>query len=326
MVLMKKFLRLFGPIAVVSILIIVGWMLVANAHFVVLDPVGFVGSQQKKLLIFACILSALVVIPVFIMLFVISWKFREGNQKAAYDPEWGHNNRLELLWWGIPITIIVVLSIITWKTSHELDPYHTIESKNKTIDVQVVALQWKWLFIYPEYGTASINELAMPVDHPVRFRLTADAPMSAFWVPQLGSQIYSMNGMASQINLVANKTGTFEGYNTNINGPGYSSMTFQVKAMSTSDFATWTKQGSESAKTLDDKTFKDLIKPGVQKQPVQYKLADKDMFDMIVMKYMHGETSQRSGENSPKKSEKSSNDHDDTKGMDMHDMKGMHHE
>lgn len=322
---MKKIVRLLGPILVVSALIIVGWWLVSNAHFAVFEPTGWVASQQKKILIFALILSAIVVTPVFIMLGLFAWKYREGNKKARYDPEWHKNTVLELLWWGIPVLIIVILSGVAWKTSHELDPYREIASKNSTIQVEVVALQWKWLFIYPELGVASVNQLAMPVNHPVSFRLTADAPMSAFWVPQLGSQIYSMNGMASQIHLLATKTGTFKGYNTNINGEGYAKMTFDTVSMSENDFSTWTKKAAASHKVLTTDTFDTLVAPSYVDSPTFYALKESDIFDTIVMKYMHG-TMSESTKSATKKSEDtdaSSHSMDGMEGMDHSMMKGM---
>lgn len=295
---MKRFLNILLPVLIVSALIVTGWWLVfvvGKGQFALFEPTGLVGMKEKNLLLFALGLSLIVVLPVFTMLVWFSIRYRETNRKAKYDPEWDKNNKLELLWWGIPIVIIVILSVVTWRTSHSLDPYRKLASKNSTIDVQVVALQWKWLFIYPEYGTASVNELAMPVDHPVSFRLTADAPMSAFWIPKLGTQIYSMNGMSSQLNLMANKTGTYTGYNSNINGEGYAKMQFKAVAMSEKDFTTWTKKGQQSSNMLTSQTYEKLAKPAEFNGTRQYMLMDDTLFDTIVMKYMNGHVSEQSG-------------------------------
>lgn len=293
---MKRLIIVIAPVLVVSALIIVGWLLVRQAQFDVFEPAGWVALQQKKLLIFAAILCLFVVVPVFTMLLWFAWRYREGNQKKhTYSPEWSKNTKLELLWWGIPIILIIVLGTVTWVTTHQLDPYKKITSKNKTIDVQVVALQWKWLFIYPQYGVASVNELAMPVDYPVSFRLTADAPMSSFWVPRLGSQIYSMNSMASQLNLIANQTGKFTGYNTNINGEGYADMKFWVSAMPKNEFDTWIKTGQASSNMLTLESYQKLAKPSKNIPTKRYMLMQNDLFDTIVMKYMDGKVSEKSG-------------------------------
>ena len=277
-------------------MIVVGWLLIRQAQFDVFEPAGWVALQQKKLLIFAAILCLFVVVPVFTMLIWFAWRYREGNQKNhTYSPEWSKNTKLELLWWGIPIVLIVILGVVTWTTSHQLDPYKKLVSRNETIDVQVVALQWKWLFIYPKYGTASVNELAVPVDHPVSFRLTADAPMSAFWVPRLGSQIYSMNGMASQLNLIADQSGKFSGYNTNINGEGYADMKFTVNAMPKKEFDTWATDAKNSPNMLTLDSYRVLAEPSKMNTSKQYMLMQDDLFDTIVMKYMHGEVSEKSG-------------------------------
>lgn len=292
---MKRSITIIIPALIVSAMIVVGWLLVRQAQFDVFEPAGWVALQQKNLLIFAAILCLIIVVPVFTMLLVFAWRYREGNNKAKYSPEWSKSNKLEMLWWGIPILIIIILGVVTWQTTHQLDPYKRIVSKNRTIDVQVVALQWKWLFIYPQYGVASVNELAMPVDYPVSFRLTADAPMSAFWVPRLGSQIYSMNSMASQLNLVANQAGVFDGYNTNINGEGYADMKFQVNALSKNDFDRWIKTSQRSTNMLTPESYEALVKPSKNIPTKRYMLMKNDLFDTIVMKYMHGKVSEKSG-------------------------------
>lgn len=273
------------PLAVSGFIVLM-WALLKDTTIDVLQPTGNIAQEQRDLLYFTLILSALVVLPVFTLLSIFAYKYREGRG-AEYKPELSGNNLLEVIWWGIPIVIIIILAIVTWKTSNSLDPYKKIESQNPTIHVQVVALQWKWLFIYPDYNIATINELPLPVEHPVHFMLAADAPMSAFWIPSLGSQIYSMNGMSSELNLIANKTGTFTGYNTNINGEGYAKMTFNTHVMTSADFTKRTTQIAASNQTLSLANYEELAKPGLVDTPQLYRLGDAELYDKIINKYMH---------------------------------------
>ncbi len=286
---MKKLLR--GPIkyplivaAIAVLLFALGWYMLRDTNVPVLHPSGVIAQSESQLIIFTVALSAIVVIPVFILLVVFALRYREGNIKAKYAPEWAHSRTLEVVWWGIPILIILVLSIVTWVSSHQLDPYKDIEGKAPMLEVDVVALQWKWLFIYPEQGVASVNELVIPVDRPVHFNLTADAPMSAFWIPALGSQIYSMDGMHSIVHLMATQKGTYTGYNTNINGAGYADMTFRVQSTSNGEFDAWIKRGL-AAPGLDMTSYARLEQPS-KSGVVQYSLSDKQIFDKVMAKYM----------------------------------------
>lgn len=285
---MKRYLPIYIIACVVIALGILGYWLFSTAHFDVLSPAGAVAKQQHQLLIFALTLSALVVIPVFTMLGLFAWKYRAGAD-GKHTPEWGENTALEALWWGIPILIIIVLAVVTWRTSHTLDPYRPIASDAKTLEVQVVALQWKWLFLYPELGVASVNKLVIPEQTPVHFTLTADAPMSAFWVPSLGTQIYAMNGMSSQLNLIADRTGQFDGYTTNINGRGYAEMQFVVDARTAAGFDSWVSAAGNSSKYMDEATYKKLAEPGMTGQ-AEYALKNTSLYDTIINKYMPNHT------------------------------------
>ncbi len=293
---MKKLRKLLeGPAkyplavsAVVLVLFGVGWWLLHDKHIPVLMPSGEIGNQQRDLIVFTVLLAAVVVVPVFTLLVVFAMKYREGNEKAKYEPEWSENKTLEVIWWGIPILIIVVLSIVTWMTSHSLDPYRAIKSDKPALEVKVVALQWKWLFIYPEQQMATINDLTIPVDRPVHFTLSADAPMSAFWIPDLGTQIYSMNAMSSQLNLIANKAGNYTGYNTNINGEGYAKMKFGVHAVDDNQFDAWVMQVHQRGTRLTETVYQQMAKPSTPEQPTYYHLTDPDIYDKVIRKYMHG--------------------------------------
>lgn len=272
---------------VIALLVGIGWWLLKDAYVPVLQPSGEVARQQYVLILFTVILSIIVVGPVFTMLFVFAYKYRAGNKKAKYTPKWSNNKWLEITWWGIPIAIIAVLSVVTFITSHTLDPYRPIESNKDTLEVKVLAVQWKWIFMYPDEELATVDELVIPKDRPVRFLLSADAPMSAFWIPALGSQIYNMNGMTSQLNLIANETGVFQGYSTNINGEGYARMTFDVKSVTTEEYDQWVIDSrNEKANKFTMKEFEELAKPSVLDKPRTYVLADVDVYDKVVAKYM----------------------------------------
>ena len=253
-------------------------------HNDVLDPKGLIAEKQKELFITASALMLIVVVPVFFMLLFFAYKYREGKG-SKYTPEWDFHFWAEVCWWGVPLVIIVVLSIITYKTSHSLNPFKPIHNGKKPIEVQVVALQWKWLFIYPEQGIASVNYAQFPVDTPINFEITADAPMNSFWIPQLGGQIYAMPGMRSQLHLLADEAGSYRGASANFSGSGFAGMNFIAKASSESDFHSWVSQVRSSSKSLGLSQYEDLVKP-TQYVPVSYyQLQQKDLFDDIILKY-----------------------------------------
>lgn len=286
---MKKYRAVFLVASTVLVLILVGYLLVRNVHFAVLQPDGDVAKQESSLLTFAFSIMMVVVVPVFCLLIIFAWRYRAGNDKknVAYKPEWHENKWLETVWWGIPILIILTLGTAAAITAHTLDPYHKLDSKVKPVNVQVVALEWKWLFIYPDLGVATVNELPIPENTPIHFSLSADAPMSAFWVPSLGSQIYTMNGMSSQLHLMADHTGSFPGYNTNINGEGYSHMKFTVYAKTQRDFNAWVDSARKSPHMMDESMLQAISNPGTMGE-MTYMLMDDKLYDKIVMKYMKG--------------------------------------
>lgn len=284
---MKRFLVASIIPLTLTGLVALGWWLLRDVTMDVLNPSGDIALQQRRILFITLSLAAIVVIPVFTMLIGFAWRYRHTNKKARYDASWSENKWLEITWWGIPIIIISIMAAITWQSSHSLDPYRAIESDKKTLNIQVVALQWKWLFIYPDQNIATVNHIVVPEKTPLHFTLTADAPMSAFWVPSLGSQIYAMNGMTSQLNLIADHTGVFDGYNTNINGKGYSSMKFSVEAKSDQAFTKWAERTKQSS-GFDQAAYDKLAQPGTDIPSMTYRLADPKIFDTIVSKYMHG--------------------------------------
>lgn len=271
---------------------VVSAILLVDKNIAVLNPQGIIASKERDLMIFTTLLGLVVIIPVFIMLFSFAWKYREGNpKKTKYTPDVGGSRVIETLWWGIPTLIITILGVVTWISTHDLDPYKKLSSDQKPITIQVVALQWKWLFLYPEQGVATVNEVRFPEKTPVDFKITADAPMSAFWIPNLGSQTYAMNGMTSQLSLMADRTGEYHGSNTNINGEGYAKMRFKAISTPRDEFDRWSRAVATSDNHFTWDEYEQLAQPNRDNdQPVAYyMLHQPDIFDQVLAKYMgHG--------------------------------------
>ncbi|MCL1144540.1 ubiquinol oxidase subunit II [Shewanella marinintestina] len=258
----------------------------------VLDPKGQIGIDEKNLIVIATLLMLIVVIPVIFMTLFFAWKYRDGRDHEIYTPKWAHSTLIETVVWFVPIVIVVILGVITWVSTHELDPYKPLKHEATPIEVEVVSLNWKWLFIYPELGIASVNELAFPANVPVNFKITSDTAMNSFFIPQLGSQIYSMAGMATQLHLIANEAGTFNGISANYSGAGFAGMKFKAIATATpEEFDAWVAKVKSHDLKLDEQSYLLLAKPS-ENNPVQYYgHASKGMFNHIVMQYMYMEPS-----------------------------------
>lgn len=251
-----------------------------------LEPRGPVAEKERNLILFAAGLSLFVVIPVFSMAIFIAWKYRESNEKAIYQPEYDHSRIAETLWWVIPGVLITILSVVAWNSSHTLDPYRPLASKVKPLNVQVVALDWKWLFIYPQQGIASVNRLEIPVNTPINFEITSDAPMNSFWIPQLGGQIYAMPGMSTQLHLAASKMGSYNGYSANISGVGFAGMHFKTDAVSNAQFDDWVYQNAWAPSHLTLAAYTRLSKPSLNNPVSYYSVVNRNLYDTIVEKYM----------------------------------------
>lgn len=262
------------------------FLLLQGHSFPVLDPKGTVAAQQKHLIINVTLLMLVVVIPVFVLTFFIAWKYRAGNKKARYMPEWDNNRAAEVTWWLIPLAIIIAISIMIWKSSHALDPRRPLESNKKPVKIQVVALQWKWLFIYPEQNIATVNFVQFPEDTPVNFEITSDAPMNSFWIPQLGGQIYAMAGMTTRLHLDASEQGDYKGSSANISGEGFAGMKFTARASSESDFNKWAASAKNSSGPLGFDEYQKLAQPSKNSPVATYLESDQNLYDKIIMKYM----------------------------------------
>ncbi|MBJ7536312.1 ubiquinol oxidase subunit II [Marinomonas sp. C1424] len=274
--------------------------LLAGCQGGVLDPKGQVGIEEKQLIIVATLLMLLVVIPVIFMTLYFAWKYREGRDEI-YEPKWSHSTKIETIVWVIPIIIIIVLGVITWKSTQDLDPYKPLEHDKDHINVEVVSMNWKWLFIYPDLGIASVNELRFPANVPVAFHISSEGTMNSFFIPQLGSQIYSMAGMVTKLHLIANEPGTFKGFSANYSGPGFSGMKFNAIATETeADFDAWVEgvkaesiAGSINNGILDQVSYDKLAEYDADPHhkhkatPVQYYGSiQSGIFHNNVMKFM----------------------------------------
>jgi cytochrome o ubiquinol oxidase subunit 2 len=248
----------------------------------VLDPRGPVGVSERLILFDSFSIMLVIVIPVILATFAFAWWFRASNKRATYRPNWAFSGTLELIVWAIPAIVVTFLGGIAWFGSHELDPYKPIPSASKPVEVEVVSLDWKWLFIYPDEGIATVNQLVVPVGLPVHFRLTSSGVMNSFFVPQLGSQIYTMAGMTSQLNLQADHAGTYHGLSAQFSGQGFADMHFEVSAVSPDAYANWVANTKRAGPSLDDAAYAALANPSENVTPTTYKAIDPALFDAVV--------------------------------------------
>jgi cytochrome o ubiquinol oxidase subunit 2 len=259
-----------------------------GANFDLLHPMGPIAFEERHVLLLALALSSIVVLPTFFVLFFFASHYREDGPHAhdKHTPDWDHDSTgAEVFWWLVPSVIIVVLSAVAWQSTHALDPFSPIASDVPPVHIEVVALDWKWLFIYPDEGIASVNQLVIPVDTPVSFSLTADAPMNSFWIPSLGGQIMVMPGMETQLNLLASSTGSFHGLSGNLSGSGFAGMNFTVDAVSEDEFHSWVALTASSS-PLDEASYAALAAPSSYDVPHTYALTDPHLYTAIMMKYM----------------------------------------
>ncbi|AWK13453.1 cytochrome o ubiquinol oxidase subunit II [Candidatus Fukatsuia symbiotica] len=263
-------------------------VMLSGCDTVLMDPKGAIGVEQKKLILTATGLMLIVVIPVIFMTFAFAWKFRASNKNAAYTPNWSHSNKIEVVVWSVPIIIIAILAVITWRTSHELDPYKPLVSDKKPITIEVISLDWKWLFIYPEQGIATVNELAFPTHVPLNFKITSNSVMNSFFIPQLGGQIYAMAGMQTKLHLIANEAGKYKGISGSYSGEGFSGMKFTAIATPTeADFNRWVAQVKASPHTLNNTDDFDKLAQPSENNPVDYFSSVKPaLFKETINKFM----------------------------------------
>ena len=264
---------------------LLGTLLLGGCNMTLLNPTGQVGLEQRNLIITATLLMLLVVIPVIVMTFLFAWKYRASNTKATYTPKWNHSTKIEIAVWTVPVLIIIALGYITYKSTHELDPYRPIESDVKPVTIEVVALDWKWLFIYPEQGIATVNKIVFPAHTPVNFRITSDAVMNSFFIPGLGGQIYAMAGMQTKLHLIADRNAEMDGISANYSGAGFTGMKFKAISTTQEEFDAWVSEVKKSPKQLEQAEYAALAKQS-QNNPVElYSSVTPNLFQTIVDKY-----------------------------------------
>ncbi|MCW8996078.1 MAG: ubiquinol oxidase subunit II [Psychromonas sp.] len=233
-------------------------VLLFSTNMVLFDPKGSIGIQQEHLIISAVLLMAIIIIPVLFMVVYFPYKYRHSNHSEEYKPKWEHSYKIEAVVWTVPCLIILALGWITYQSAYSLDPRQEIASEKAPLTVQVVAMNWKWLFIYPEQQIATINELTMPVNRPVKFLITSDSTMNSFFIPQLGSQVYAMAGMENRMNLMAIQKGVYRGISANYSGHGFANMRFKAHVTTEKAFQQWLNKVKSSPNILDDARYAQL--------------------------------------------------------------------
>ena len=265
--------------------------LLSGCHLALLDPAGDVARQQSDMMIVTTAIISLIVVPVLIAVGVIAWRYRASNKQAHYDAHWDHSPSLELLVWAAPLLIIIAVGAITWIGTHQLDPYRPltrvapgqpVAADVKPLEVDVVSLRWKWLFFYPQYGIATVNQLAAPVNRPIDFKLTGDAMMDAFSVPELAGMIYTMPGMQTVLHAVINKPGHYQGFSANYSGAGFTDMRFTFDGLSQQDFDQWIAKARAAGGTLDLQAYQQLRQPQRDVPARSFASFEPDLFTRIL--------------------------------------------
>ena len=247
----------------------------------ILDPQGPIGAADKVILIDSLAIMLAIVLPTIVAIFGFAYWFRASNPQARYLPHWAYSGRIELVVWSIPTLTIILLGGVAWIGAHQLDPAKAVEGSAQPLKIQVVSLDWKWLFIYPDQSIATINTLTVPTGVPLQFELTSAAVMNVFFIPQFGSMIYTMNGMTTRLNLRADSPGTFGGLAAHFSGDGFSDMHFDVHVVSSEEFSKWAQDASHADRSLDAHSYEQIAKPSMRNEPAIYRLTDPDLFQSI---------------------------------------------
>jgi cytochrome o ubiquinol oxidase subunit II len=267
--------------ALLAVLLVGAALLLASCQGV-LDPQGPIASAERLLLINSTAIMLVVVIPVIVATLAFAWWYRSSNTRATRSLDESYEGRVEFVVWSIPALTVILLGGVIWLGSHQLDPRTPIPGKSDPLRVDVVALDWKWLFIYPDHGVATVNQLVIPTGTPVEFRLTSATVMNSFFVPQLGSQIYAMGGMITHLHLLADNPGEFPGFSANFSGDGFSWMRFIVKSVPAADFNAWVAQARGTGSGLDDTSYAELAKPSQDVPPKTYRSVEPKLFERIL--------------------------------------------
>jgi cytochrome o ubiquinol oxidase subunit 2 len=259
-----------------------------GCDWALLNPKGPVGDANKMILVDSVAIMLAIVIPTIVATLGVAWWWRSSNARARYLPDFEYSGQLELIVWAIPILTVMLLGGVAWIGSHDLDPARPLASKEEPLNLQVVSLDWKWLFIYPDLNVATVNHLVFPVDTPVAFTLTSDSVVTSFFIPQLGSQIYAMPGNRSRLNLLADEPGEYSGQNQQFSGNGFADMHFRVTVVPAQGFATWVQEAKRASAGLDAARFRELESPGIHVEATSFSAVEAGLFDGIVRKFSTG--------------------------------------
>lgn len=261
-------------------------VLLKNADIALLNPRGLIAQEEYNLMLLTSAILMLIAVPTLTLFYFFAWKYRETNESAAYEPDVRHGTLFTISVWTIPSVFLVVLAVIMWSATHRLEPQKAIAADTKPLTIQVIAMRWKWLFIYPEQNIATVNFIQIPTNTPVQFKLTADeTPMSSFWIPHLGGQLYAMTGHMNQLNLMAEKPGDYPGSSAEINGSGFAGMKFIARAGSNDDFDRWVTDIQQSYVGLDAAKYEKLLEPSESHAYEYYSNPETGLYDKVVMKY-----------------------------------------
>jgi cytochrome o ubiquinol oxidase subunit 2 len=255
----------------------------------VLDPKGPIAAADRQILLNSLAIMLAIVIPVILATLGVAFWFRASNERARYRPDFVYSGRLEMLVWSIPAMTVFLVGGVAWVGAHDVNPRKPIASAVKPLRVQVASLDWKWLFIYPDQGVASVNRLTVPVGTPISLELTSSGVMNSFFVPQLGSQIYTMAGMVTHLNLQADQSGTYRGFSAQYSGEGFADMHFDADAVPNEKFAQWLESVRSAGPELNTKTYADLVKPSAAVTPFTYRSVAPGLFDSIMVSEMQSD-------------------------------------
>ena len=272
----------FQPASALRIAAAAGLFLLTSCNRGILDPVGPVGAAEKTILINSTAIMLAIIIPTMIATVAFAFWFRRGNSKATYRPDWEYSGAVEMVVWGIPVLTIMLLGGITWIGSHDLDPSKPLDSPVKPVNVQVVSLDWKWLFIYPDQGVATVNQLVVPAGTPINYQLTSATVWNVFSVPQFGTMIYTMPRMTTRLNLQADRLGVYDGFSAHFSGDGFPGMQFKAHVLPPQEFAAWANGARGAGGPLDGRAYAELTKPSSYVKPITYGAVAPGLFDAIV--------------------------------------------
>lgn len=278
------------PLALIDLILLM-FYLTKDKNVALFNPKGHVAQEQFELTMFALAVLFAVTIPVMFLLYFVAWKYRESNTKATHDPNQKNSKMTVALMWIVPVLCLFIMAPVMWFATHRLEPIKELKADNDTMKIQVVAMQWKWVFLYPEHNIATVNFVQIPKDTPVTFELTADeSPMSSFWIPNLGGQLYAMTGHVNKLNLIGDTVGDFPGSTAELTGSGFSGMRFTARVSTTPDFENWVFESKQSGSALDESAYSKLLEPSKNNPHAVFASYQPGLYDKITSKYLgsHG--------------------------------------